>query len=152
MKDDGVVLFKTHIGFLIHDVSRKRRNFFDRTLRPIGLTRSQLVLLLHLETLPDGQGISQRSLAREMQIGPVSLGELVTALVAHGAIDRQIDPGDRRQRILLLTAKGRDLIIQSRGLVERMNAEILDGIDPRLIEDAERALALMQANLVRLSS
>jgi MarR family transcriptional regulator for hemolysin len=152
LKGNGVVLFKTHIGFLVHDVSRKRRNYFDRTLRPIGLTRSQLVLLLHLETLPDGQGISQRNLAQEMQIGPVSLGELVTALVAQGGIDRQIDPGDRRQRILLLTAKGRDLIVQSRSLVERMNMEILEGIDRRLIEDAERALSLMQANLIRLGS
>lgn len=152
MRGEGVLLVKTRIGFLVHDVSRKRRHYFDRTLRPIGLTRSQLVLLQQLETLSDGHGISQRNLAEEMQIGPVSLGELVTVLVAQGAIDRQIDPADRRQRLLLLTAKGRDLIVQSRSLVERMNAEVLDGIDPRLIEDAERALSLMQANLTRLGS
>src|SRR5690606_10230519 len=35
--------FETHIGFLIHEVSRKRKTHFDRMLKPVGITRAQLV-------------------------------------------------------------------------------------------------------------
>nr|WP_087574895.1 MarR family transcriptional regulator [Sphingomonas sp. CDS-1] len=142
--------FRTHIGFLIHDVSRKRRNYFDRTLRPLGLTRSQLVLLLHLQNLPQDEGISQRRLAEEMHIGQVSLGELVSLLESQGAIERKVAAHDRRQRNLFLTDRGRELIARSRELIDAMNAELLAGIPQDRVESAEETLALMQGNLARL--
>jgi len=150
MSDDDNSEFETHIGFLIHDVSRKRRNYFDRTLRPLGLTRSQVVLLRYLERLPQEEGISQRRLAMEMQIGQVSLGELVVLLEVQGAIERRVAEHDRRQRNVILTAKGRELIEQSRALIDAMNAEIRAGISRKAIADAEATLALMQENLTRL--
>ncbi|AMK19816.1 MULTISPECIES: MarR family winged helix-turn-helix transcriptional regulator [Sphingobium] len=142
--------FRTHIGFLIHDVSRKRRNYFDRTLRPLGLTRSQLVLLLQLQNLPQDEGISQRRLAQEMHIGQVSLGELVALLESQGAVERKVAAHDRRQRNLFLTDRGRELIARSRELIDAMNAELLAGIPRDRVDSAEETLALMQQNLARL--
>ena len=36
------------IGFLIHDVSRLRRNTFDQYMKPLGVTRSQWWVIAHL--------------------------------------------------------------------------------------------------------
>ena len=142
--------FETHIGFLVHEVSRKRRNYFDRVLKPMGITRAQLVMLLQLERLPPDTGISQRQLAEEMNVRQVSLGEKVALLEASGCIERRIDAADRRQRNLFLTDLGRIVIQKSRKLVSNVNAEVLDGIPAEDIQAAERTLEAMRQNLARL--
>lgn len=142
--------FETHIGFLVHEVSRKRRNYFDRMLKPMGITRAQLVMLLQLERLPPGAGISQRQLAEEMNVSQVSLGEKVALLEASGCIERKIDPADRRQRNLFLTDLGRSVIRKSRQLVLSVNASVLDGIPAEDIQAAERTLEAMRRNLTKL--
>ena len=49
------------VGFLINDVSRLMRAWFDARAQDFGLTRAQWRVLVHLAAR---QGINQRSLAR----------------------------------------------------------------------------------------
>src|SRR3954471_6061216 len=59
-----------------------------------------------LGSLDDAPGIDQRRLASRIGIDPVSAHHLVERLENRGLIDRQVDPADRRARILRLTAEG----------------------------------------------
>ena len=50
------------VGFLIHDVSRMMRGWFDAHAQHLGLTRAQWRVLIQLAAR---EGASQRELARE---------------------------------------------------------------------------------------
>ncbi len=51
-------------------------------------------------------GIGQRRLASRLGIDPVSAGQMIDCLEQKGLVDRQIDPSDRRARVLRLTQRG----------------------------------------------
>ena len=53
------------IGFLISDVSRLLRRVYDRRVEPLGLTRSQWRVLVHVYRR---EGISQTALAQVLEI------------------------------------------------------------------------------------
>lgn len=54
---------RAKFGFLIHDVSRMRRTFFDASLRPAGITRAQWWALGNISRHAD-EGMIQTELAR----------------------------------------------------------------------------------------
>jgi hypothetical protein len=76
--DDG---FGVRAGFLIHDVSRLRRAFFDSAMRPYGLTRSQWWVLGQLSRRR-GEPMSQVELAKHLDLGKASLGGQIDRLYA----------------------------------------------------------------------
>src|ERR1700733_6630780 len=59
------------LGFLIHDVSRMRRNAYDQIMKPLGVTRARWWVLAHLSRQ---DGIMQTQLADVLDVGKASLG------------------------------------------------------------------------------
>jgi MarR family transcriptional regulator, transcriptional regulator for hemolysin len=88
------------LGFIIHDVARLLRKRFERHARGSGLTRSQWHVLA---ILARNEGVSQRALARLLDIEPTTLGRIVDGLQAIGLIKRSKDRDDRRVWLLHLT-------------------------------------------------
>ena len=99
--------WELRLGFLVHDVSRLRRNVIDRALKPLGVTRSQWWVLAFLSRR---DGITQVALAQEMDLGKVALGGLVDRLEAVALIERRGDRNDRRVKRIFLTKAGLKLI------------------------------------------
>ena len=137
------------LGFLLHDVARIRRKLLDGVLRPLELTRAQRWLLIQLSQFGDA-GISQAELADKMDMGPVSLGEKVLLLEKLGHVVRDRSPIDRRQKILRLTPAGDEALQRSTELTKAFNSDVLAGISPEDLEAAERVLAAMRANLLKM--
>ncbi len=112
------------LGFLIHDVSRLRRNAFDQLMRPLGVTRSQWWVVAHLSRR---DGMMQTDLATMLDVGKVTLGGLIDRLEAGGWVERRADSEDRRVKRIFLTETAYDLIRDMRALEHQHNSRFLKG-------------------------
>ena len=114
-------------GFLIHDVSRLRRVVVDRSLKPLGITRSQWWVLAFLSRR---DGMKQTALADDRD----GARQVV--------VERRADASDGRARRVFLTKAGAKLVTTIRKSVERVELEILARISE---EDLNQAAATLHA-------
>ncbi|MCK9285872.1 MAG: MarR family transcriptional regulator [Rhodocyclaceae bacterium] len=110
------------LGYLIHDVSRLRRNVFDQLMKPLGVTRSQWWVLAYLSR---HDGMMQTRLAELLDIGKASLGSLLDRLESGGWVDRRPDPVDRRAKRVFLTQSSKQLLQRMTAMEQVFNSQIL---------------------------
>ena len=83
---------------------------FDDAFRPLGLTNGQFSLLMALnQPKPPSMG----PLADFLAMDRTTLTAALKPLERRGLIRIAVDPGDRRGRLLMLTAKGRKLLVRA---------------------------------------
>ncbi len=136
------------IGFLVHDVSRMRRTLFDQAMKPLGITRSQWWVLSQLSR-HTRSGMLQTELARDLDVGKVTVGGLIDRLEASGHVVRQPDATDRRAKRVLITDRGREVLKQMVAVGQELNRIILAGLNLEEIETTEKTLAAMKDNIRR---
>ena len=115
-----------NLGFLISDVHRLLTAAVDSEVSALGLTRSQLRVVLHLMR---GDGISQVALADDLQLGKVTVGGLLDRLQDKGLIERRPHPTDRRAKLVYLTLADQniyDAIVEAGGIILK---QVLAGIN-----------------------
>ena len=134
------------IGFLVHDVSRMRRTLFDQAMKPLGITRSQWWVLSQLSR-HGRAGMLQTELARDLDVGKVTVGGLIDRLEAAGYVVRQPEASDRRAKRVTITEGGRGVLRQMVTVGQGLNRIILAGLPPDDVEAAERALSTMKDNI-----
>ena len=141
--------FELRLGFLVHDVSRLRRNVVDRVLKPLQVTRSQWWVLAFLSR---EDGMSQVALANELDLGKVALGGLIDRLEATGLVERRPDKKDRRVKRVFLAKKGINLIGEIRESVAEVEKLLMVGIGPADLKSTVKTLRKMKGNLLELLS
>lgn len=134
------------IGFLVHDVSRMRRTLFDQRLKDLDITRAQWSALAALSRRPD-EGVIQADLARQLEVGKVTIGGLIDRLESSGVVERRGDPTDRRTRRVYITDKGFEIIEEMQSIGRDLNAVIMKGLTLDQIHEAEEVLHTMKVNL-----
>lgn len=134
------------IGFLVHDVSRIRRTVFDQRVKQLGVTRAQWSALSALSR-HEVEGTIQSHLARELEVGKVTIGGLIDRLEASGIVERKTDAEDRRIRRVFITRKGYDVIEQMQSIGRELNTMIMKNITLDQIHQAEEVLHQMRINL-----
>ena len=135
------------IGFLISDVSRLLRRVYDRRVEPLGLTRSQWRVLVHVYRR---EGVSQTALAQILEIEKPTLGKLVDRLEQKSWVKRHVQEGDQRARRLFITEQARPLIDQMEELAEAVHADALDGVADHETDQLHDTLLAVKSNLLRL--
>jgi len=135
------------IGFLISDVSRLLRRVYDRRVEPLGLTRSQWRVLVHVYRREGG---SQTALAQILEIEKPTLGKLVDRLEQKGWVERRVKERDQRARRLVITERARPLIDQMEELAEAVHADALDGVADDDTDQLHDTLLAVKSNLLRL--
>ena len=93
-----------NIGFLVNDISRLISTEYNKIMKPLGLTRAQWRVVVHLHR---ADGLTQSDLADLLDVGKVSVGGLIDRLEHSGWVERRDDPQDRRSNLVFLTKKGR---------------------------------------------
>jgi DNA-binding MarR family transcriptional regulator len=94
---------------------------FDEAFRPFDLTNGQFSLLMSLNRLePPSMGPVADLLAMDR----TTLTAALKPLERRGLVRIAMDQKDRRSRILILTAKGRDLVARAVPIWERTHAEV----------------------------
>lgn len=117
---------------------------FDEALRPLGLTSGQFSLLMALNR-PEPPRLGP--VASLLAMDRTTLTANLKPLERRGLVRVTVDPVDRRSRILLLTAAGRELLSMALPVWRREHAAIdglLDG-DPERLRLALRDLSASHA-------
>ena len=82
----------------------------DRLLRPMGLTDSQFNVLMLLRYQTEGGAISQTQLGRMLLVNRSNVTGLIDRMEESGWVRRIPESGDRRIKLVELTANGRRLL------------------------------------------
>lgn len=135
-------------GFLIHDVSRLRRVVVDRALKPLGVTRSQWWLLAFLSRR---DGMTQTSLASDLDLSKVAIGTLLDRVEALGYVERAADRSDGRARRIYLTKSGARMVSVIRENVQQIELEIVSCLMETEMSQSARTLAKLKKALLAMA-
>ncbi len=108
---------------------RKFLHFSDSAIEGAGLERSQYQLMLTIKGMPDGVRPRIRDIADRMLIQHHSAVELIDRLEAGGYVRRERGQNDRREVLLVLTAKGERIL----GQLALHHHEELQNAAPKLV-------------------
>lgn len=117
----------------------------EELLKPAGVTALQYTALTVLER---HDGISAAQLARDSFVTAQSMADMVRALESRGLVRREPNPGNRREKVILLADAGRRLLADhaepARLLERRMVADLGPADVERfreVLKSAHRALS-----------
>lgn len=132
------------VGFLINDVSRLMRAWFDARAQGFGLTRAQWRVLVHLAAR---QGINQRKLAEIVELDNVTLSRHIDRLERDGWLERRADPADRRAWCLFLTDSAEPMLEKMEALAVETQAEAMKGLSETEREQLADMLIRIKSNI-----
>ena len=113
------------LSYLVRQAQLASYQRLDRALRCFGLTPAQYTVLAILSRR--GESLSSAALSRRLGVSPQSANEIVATLSALGLVRRTEGAENRRIRRLELTSRGRSLLVQCDGKVDRIE-EALFGV------------------------
>jgi DNA-binding MarR family transcriptional regulator len=146
MPSDNISIdWELRLGYLMHDVSRLRRSAFDRSLKPLNVTRSQWWVLAYLSRQ---DGMTQSQLAEELDLGKVAIGGLIDRLEKSDLVRREADVSDRRINRIFLQPQSKSLINKMRKMNHQLNEMILKGISHSELEITAKTLVTIKKNLL----
>ncbi|MDY6945470.1 MAG: MarR family transcriptional regulator [Pseudomonadota bacterium] len=114
-----------NFGFIIKALESLYKKRFEALAQERSLTLPQCKALFYLAR---NEGISQKRLAEQADIEPMTLVRILDRMEADGWIERRPDPGDRRARSLCITAGAAPVLEQIDKLSAQMRAEALHGL------------------------
>ena len=135
-------------GFLIHDVSRLRRIVVDRSLKPLGITRSQWWVLAFLSRR---DGMTQTAMAADLDLTKVAIGGLIDRMETAGFVERRPDATDGRIRRIHLTKAGAKMVSKIRSSVDTIETEILAGVSEEQLNQAAETLRILKRTLLEIA-
>ena len=140
----GTLGFQGTTSWLLAGVGKLVLRRWAVMLAQLELTSSQYKILLALdETGPLGQ----QRLAELVGIDPRNAVPIIETSVEQGLLARQVDPADRRRRVLELAPNGRQAATKLRSLSADIEEELLAPLDPADRVPLQRTLrALLDAS------
>jgi MarR family transcriptional regulator for hemolysin len=126
------------LGMAIGEVSRSWRAKLDERLRPLGLSQSRWMVLLHLSKR--GDGMVQKDLAGWLGIEGPTLVRTLDRMTADGWLERRESASDRRAKTVHLTPQALAILQQINKVAAQLRGELLAGIPAADIEACMRVL------------
>ena len=112
------------LGYLLRQAYQAMRGRIDAVARAHGITAPQFSVMSVLDHEP---GLSGAQVARQSMLRAQSVNEIVLLLERNGLVERRPDPGDRRARVVFLTAEGRRVLTAVDADVACIEQEALEG-------------------------
>jgi MarR family transcriptional regulator for hemolysin len=132
-RDAGVSDAEDHIKYSFSQgltfVARRWRNVMNEDLLEFGQSHVRWGTLYWISMF--GDRVNQTQLAERMGIEQPTLGRVLRELEADGLIARRAPAGDRRARVITLTAASKPLMQKINRIQNAVRASLLRGIDPR---------------------
>ncbi len=114
------------VAFLASQVGAHSSRAWNERLRSAGLDSRQVLLFWNVAV---SEGRSQRELATTLRLPASRVVGLVDALEARGVVKRRTNSGDRRERSLFLTSKGRKLLDRVMAISDEHERAFTKGLD-----------------------
>jgi len=125
--------------FTLAELQRVVRSYAEQKVARFGVTRAQWAVLAKLEKI---EGQQQATLAKAMEMQPITLKRLIDPLCAKDLIERRSDKDDRRANRLYLKPAGRALVAKLRSVRNDINQQALIHMKPA---DAQRLVEQLNA-------
>jgi MarR family transcriptional regulator, transcriptional regulator for hemolysin len=109
-------------------LARRWRNLMNEELQAVGQSHARWGTLYWIAVF--GDRINQTQLADRMGVEQPTLGRVLRDLEADGLIRRRAASGDRRARVIVLTAASRPLMQKINRIQHEVRARLLKNIDP----------------------
>lgn len=139
----GALGFEGGTGYLLSRAGSVARRSWTRMLTGRDLTPHHYGILM---TLAEAGPTGQQRLSALIRIDPRNLVPIIDGLADRGLLARQVDPADRRRRVLALTDSGHAMVSDLSDSGAEMERRFL-----RALEPADQA-ALHQMLLALLAS
>jgi len=125
-------------GFLLRRANQIAAALFAEAVARHDVTNTQFGALLALSARGE---MDQAALARLLRLDRSTTGLVVANLERRGAISRAEDPGDRRRRLLAMTARGKTLLDEIMPDADRVPGLELTPFQPTEAREFMRLLA-----------
>ncbi len=136
--------FKNSVGFAIKNASKSLERALDVELRGLyRLSGGQWKVILALSIQ---NGVSQRDLAERIFVDGTTLVPIIDNMEKKGLVERRIDPKDRRNNKISLTAKSESLVNPIIESVLRMRKIVYKNIPEKNLEFAKNILRKIAEN------
>lgn len=133
------------IGFIIKIISEKLKVHADADLKKRGLTISQARVLGFLE-YHDGQA-TQKEIEQHLNVAHPTVVGLVQRLEKNGFLTCNVDPRDKRNRIIMQTKKAADMSMVLEKSLDDREAVLLSGLSDEEIDELRRILYKIYHNI-----
>ena len=133
-----------HICFLLDVATRRITKFYNRRLRPFGITYNHLFILT---CLWEQDGVHVKDLAQQLCLDSSSLTGHLDRMERIALVVRQDDPDDRRAVRVFLTGKARHLKDQLEPIGQELKETLQRGVPPERVQALTAALRNISSRL-----
>lgn len=137
-------LFAGDVDYLFRQIRLAEIRAIESLLRPLGLARSAW---WPLAVLREADGMSQRELARRLNLKDAAIGKSVDAMEKAGIVFRGTDATDRRKALIGLTPEGKKLAAKVGKLRSRLLDITVDGFSDKDLRTFRSLLATAYDNV-----
>lgn len=130
---------------LLMQIVHLHKQYVMHLLKPIGLQLSQAGILVVLKL---NGPLSQREIADKIHVTPPSVTVALQKLEKLGYIEKCPDEKDQRIMRILLTESGRELVGQMKGLLDKMEEMLFEGMSAEEKMLLRRLIMQMRNNLL----
>lgn len=125
----------------LHKASRQLSVYLEARTRELGLSPVEGHVLTYLHSYAPAP-IAE--LVRVFGIKQSTFTSLLDRLEGAGLVRRELNPGDRRSFLIHVTDQGRELAERSNRLLEALEGEIRERLDPRDVEGFRAVMAAVE--------
>jgi len=129
---------RAQFGAIVSLTARAWRRAVDRRLQPFGLTQATWLPLVRVARAD--KPMRQKDLAASLGLDSSSVVRLLDSLQAAGLVRRQEEDGDRRAKVIVLTAEGQAIVGRIDQAAGQVRDDVLQGIPESEIEQTYRLL------------
>lgn len=130
--------YDENLGQLLAQTARAWQYALDARLQPLGLSRAQWLVLLHVGRT--SEPLTQTELARRAGVEGPTMARLLDRMERSGWIERRVGRTDRRSKTVHLTQAAKRLRRRVERIAAELRAELLEEIEH---EDIACCLQLM---------
>jgi DNA-binding MarR family transcriptional regulator len=128
---------KQSLGYLVNQLARLFAQRLERRLATHGAPLGQFPLLL---VLWEEEGLTQSEIARRLGFEQPTVANTLKRMIRDGLIETVPDPANRKQVLVTLTEKARQLRGPLTAEARAVNAEAAGALSPEEIEALQRAI------------
>jgi DNA-binding MarR family transcriptional regulator len=122
---------------LLIKLGRITAHRFTEALEPFGIRPRHAAALIELR---DRGELTQQSLCGQLHLDPTNLVAILNELEERGYATRRRDPQDRRRHLVEVSKKGIAVIDKVSKVMDGVEADLLEGLDPGEREQLEGLL------------
>lgn len=126
--DDSALAFEGGTGYLLSRIGSRARSNWARMLADRDLTPHHYGVLMVLDEVG---GTGQQRLSALIGIDPRNAVPIIDGLAERGLLAREVDPADRRRRVLGLTSAGRAMVRDLAEAGAGLEGRFLRALEPR---------------------